>query len=173
METKVILVGLGREYMSTLGRSLSFRTTRVAPIPTGACNNTGACTYTLHTGCAPCVQTTPSSAGPSLLAPTEYLSSPASSSSSSVESSLSSSPPSAPAAAAPAPAPTPAPITMTAAGMAPPMAMLWAAANALPAATLPIPACIPAAMEPDSSSRVRCYFGLGGDLTYPQRTQRR
>jgi len=34
------------------------------------------------------------------------------------------------------------------AGIAPPMAMLWAIANRLPAATLPIPAWIPAAIVP-------------------------
>ncbi len=43
----------------------------------------------------------------------------------------------------------PAPATVTATGTAPPAAMLWAVANMLPATTFPIPACIPAAADPD------------------------
>lgn len=53
------------------------------------------------------------------------------------------------------PPPTIAPIADAAAVItpanAPPMAMLWAAENRLPATTLPIPACIPAAIEPSCS----------------------
>jgi hypothetical protein len=52
------------------------------------------------------------------------------------------------AAAAVAPV-MPAPTTVTATGTAPPMAILWAVANKLPATTFPIPACIPAAAVPD------------------------
>jgi hypothetical protein len=52
------------------------------------------------------------------------------------------------AAAAVAPV-IPAPTTVTATGTAPPMAILWAVANKLPATTFPIPACIPAAAVPD------------------------
>jgi hypothetical protein len=55
------------------------------------------------------------------------------------------------ATAAPAtPAPAP-PIALTRAGIPPPIAMLWAAAKRLPAATLPTPACNPAAIEPIES----------------------
>jgi hypothetical protein len=43
----------------------------------------------------------------------------------------------------------PAPAAVTAMDTAPPMAMLWAVANKLPATTFPIPACIPAAAVPD------------------------
>ena len=42
----------------------------------------------------------------------------------------------------------PVPAAVTARGTAPPMAMLWAVANRLPATTFPIPACIPAAVVP-------------------------
>jgi hypothetical protein len=46
------------------------------------------------------------------------------------------------------------------------MAMLWAAANALPAATLPIPACATAATVPNGwFRRVRCCLKLGRELT--------
>src|SRR6266849_8363329 len=52
------------------------------------------------------------------------------------------------AMAAPA-APAPMPLTaLKTAGTPPPIATLWAVANRLPATTLPIPACIPAAIEP-------------------------
>jgi hypothetical protein len=52
------------------------------------------------------------------------------------------------ATAAPAaPAPMP-PTALTTAGIPPPIAMLWAVAKRLPATTLPIPACSPAAIEP-------------------------
>ena len=55
------------------------------------------------------------------------------------------------ATAAPAtPVPNP-PTAVIAAGTPPPIAMLWAAANRLPAATLPMPACSPAAIEPIGS----------------------
>ena len=53
-------------------------------------------------------------------------------------------------AAPAAPAPMP-PTALTTAGTAPPIAMLWAVANMLPATTLPIPACTPAATEPIGS----------------------
>ena len=43
----------------------------------------------------------------------------------------------------------PAPAAVTARGTPPPMAMLWAVANRLPATTFPIPACNPAAAVPD------------------------
>ena len=43
----------------------------------------------------------------------------------------------------------PALMTVIATGKLPPMAMLWDVANKLPAATFPIPACIPAAALPD------------------------
>ena len=51
-------------------------------------------------------------------------------------------------AAAPPTAASPAPMPVTAAGMAPPIATLWAVAKRLPATTLPIPACAPAAIVP-------------------------
>ena len=44
---------------------------------------------------------------------------------------------------------TPALMTVKTGRAAPPMEMLWAVANKLPAATFPIPACIPAAAVPD------------------------
>jgi hypothetical protein len=47
----------------------------------------------------------------------------------------------------------PAPAAVTARGTAPPMAMLWAVANRLPAITFPIPACIPAAVVPGREFR--------------------
>jgi hypothetical protein len=67
------------------------------------------------------------------------------------------------AAAAPAPMP---PAALTRPGTTPPMATLWAVANRLPATTLPIPACIPAAIVPNSSERLDGYLGLawGGNL---------
>ncbi|KAH9956244.1 hypothetical protein BC827DRAFT_1232513 [Russula dissimulans] len=52
------------------------------------------------------------------------------------------------AAAAAAPPPPRTPAAVTTEDTAPPMAALWAIANRLPAATLPIPACRPAAIEP-------------------------
>lgn len=56
----------------------------------------------------------------------------------------------------------PAPAAVTARGTAPPMAMLWAVANRLPAITFPIPACIPAAAVPDREiqSIYDDYFGF-------------
>ena len=44
--------------------------------------------------------------------------------------------------------PKPAPMAVTNAGMAPPIATLWAVAKRLPATTLPIPACMVAAAVP-------------------------
>ncbi len=46
------------------------------------------------------------------------------------------------------------PRALTRAGIPPPIAMLWSIANRLPAATLPIPACIAAAIEPIGSKRL-------------------
>jgi hypothetical protein len=58
----------------------------------------------------------------------------------------------APAAAAiPAAPPTVEAAVATGPAIAPPMATLWTAANTLPAATLPIPAWITAAVEPNCS----------------------
>src|SRR5712691_8204605 len=58
----------------------------------------------------------------------------------------------------------PAPAAVTATGTAPPMAMLWAVANKLPATIFPpIPACIPAAAVPDRVLwSVRCFTYLVG-----------
>lgn len=57
-----------------------------------------------------------------------------------------------------APMPTTAPTVLaavaTAPAIAPPMATLWTAANKLPAATLPIPDCVAAAIEPNCSQGV-------------------
>ena len=68
------------------------------------------------------------------------------------------------AAAAPAPMP---PAALTRPGTAPPMATLWAVAKRLPATTLPIPACIPAAIVPNSSNRLDGHLDLawGKELT--------
>ena len=46
------------------------------------------------------------------------------------------------------------PTALITAGTPPPIAMLWAAAKRLPAATLPILACIPAAIVPIPVPRV-------------------
>src|SRR5712671_3411660 len=65
------------------------------------------------------------------------------------------------AAAATLPPPT-APAAVTTEDTAPPMAALWAIANRLPATTLPIPACSPAAIEPNSSVRGYYYYQFIG-----------
>ena len=63
------------------------------------------------------------------------------------------------------PAPKPAQTAVMAAGIAPPIAMLWATANTLPAATLPIPACITAATVPSSPEGLDATSALGRELT--------
>jgi hypothetical protein len=52
------------------------------------------------------------------------------------------------ATAAPATAAHKPPTALTTAGIPPPIAVPWAAANKLPAAAVPIPACTTAAIEP-------------------------
>ncbi len=77
------------------------------------------------------------------------------------------------ATAAPAaPAPMP-PTALTTAGIPPPIAMLWAAANRLPAATLPIPACNPAAIEPIYSMGSDVASIMGQDGTYQRLARQR
>ena len=76
-------------------------------------------------------------------------------------------------AAAVTPAPTIAPTAdaaaVTAPAIAPPMATLWTAENRLPATTLPIPACIPAATEPSYSNEldVTHHYRLLDERTLP------
>ena len=55
---------------------------------------------------------------------------------------------------APTIAPTADAAVVTAPANAPPIATLWTTENRLPATTLPIPACIPAATEPGYSNEL-------------------
>jgi hypothetical protein len=77
------------------------------------------------------------------------------------------------ATAAPAaPAPKP-PTALTTAETPPPIAALWAAANELPAATLPIPACNPAAIEPIGSKGLDVASIVKQEGTYRQLARQR
>jgi hypothetical protein len=76
----------------------------------------------------------------------------------------------APAASAPAPKP---PTALITAGTPPPIAMLWAAANILPAATLPVPACNTAANEPIDSKGLDVASMVRRKGTYQQQARQR
>ena len=79
--------------------------------------------------------------------------------------------------AAPAAAPMHAPAAVTMLGIAPPMATVWAVANALPATTLPIPACIDVSRLQSSlqgrafGCRIICRSVVGG--TYQLQARQR
>jgi hypothetical protein len=59
------------------------------------------------------------------------------------------------------------PMIGTIAGTAAPIPTDWATANRLPAATLPIPDCIPAATEPESYWDGFLYVGRNSPATTP------
>jgi hypothetical protein len=72
-----------------------------------------------------------------------------------------------------APAPIMPPMALTTAGTAPPIAMLWAVANMLPATTLPIPACTPAAIEPIGSKGLDVASAVRQEGTNRQQARQR